>query len=102
MGCVGGRGSGCVGGLVEFSFFLGGSFFLGPVRVPRRVEPGAVVSDFCHRATRGGKWGARGRVSSDIRALAGGEDTPTHRIYCSILGNMNNMGIHNIYKNRVT
>ena len=74
-------------------FFLGGSFFLGPVRVPRRVEPGAVVSDFCHRATRGGKWGARGRVSSDIRALAGGEDTPTRRLSWSIRGNMNNLGI---------
>lgn len=35
----------------------------------------------------------------DIRALAGRNDTPTHRIYCSIPGNMNNTGI---YKNRVS
>lgn len=70
-------------------FFLGGSvflIFLGPVRVPRRVEPGVVLSDFCHRATRGGKWGRLAVYFLDIRALAGREDAPTHRIYSSIPG----------------
>lgn len=67
-------------GRVSFFFYLGGQYV---------CRGGSNRVRWCWTFATGprgvGNGDARGRVSSDIRALAGGEDTPTHRIHFNIL-----------------